>query len=146
MNWGYRIFISFLVFGALMISLVVISFNQEVNLVSEDYYEQEIKYQEQIDRIRNFKALPEKPEVILVSVEDRCILKFPQILLEKGVEGTVHFFRPSDSRLDQLYSLKLEKGNAVGFDTAEMKKGLWEVQVKWSDGEKEYYFKKNIFL
>ena len=53
MNWGKGIFIFYSLFVVAILSVVYFAFTQEVNLVSEDYYQQEIAYESQIERIKN---------------------------------------------------------------------------------------------
>jgi hypothetical protein len=53
MNWGYKIAITFILFGALIIFMVVKSFQQNIDLVTDDYYQEELKYQQQIDKLEN---------------------------------------------------------------------------------------------
>ena len=50
-SWGTGIVIAFAIFMAVTVSTAVYMMNQDVNLVADDYYDQEIKYQQQIDRI-----------------------------------------------------------------------------------------------
>ena len=52
MNWGNKIMLSFSVFVAIIITMVVVSMKQDVFLVSEDYYDKEVKYQNQIDKMK----------------------------------------------------------------------------------------------
>ena len=59
MNWGVKIVISFVFFIGLLFGLVYISMNQDISLVSENYYEQELAYEDQIQRIKNTNNLEE---------------------------------------------------------------------------------------
>ena len=49
MNWGYKILLVFAVFVAGILFLVYKSSNQKMDLVTTDYYEKELKYQQKID-------------------------------------------------------------------------------------------------
>ena len=50
MNWGNGILLLLLVFIGLMVTLVTICVRQDdIHLVTENYYAEEIKYQEHID-------------------------------------------------------------------------------------------------
>ena len=130
-----------------MIGLVVISMNQDVNLVAEDYYEQEIKYQDQIDRVKNFNDLELRPVLKIDNNTGKCFLTFPDELVQIGdISGKVHFFRPSDSKQDIIFELNLTKSNSVSMDINDLIDGLWEVRVSWSDSNKEYYFVEAVYL
>ena len=52
-NWGTGNFIFIVVFFIVIFSFIYYTTTQQINLVEEDYYEKEIKFQEQIDRIHN---------------------------------------------------------------------------------------------
>ena len=65
MNWGNKIAISFIIFIGIIVTMVVISMKQDISLVSTDYYEQEIAYQDQIDRMERTRGLEKQPEILL---------------------------------------------------------------------------------
>ena len=49
MSWGYKILGVYLVFVTGIVFLVIKSSNQKVDLVTKDYYEQELMYQDKIN-------------------------------------------------------------------------------------------------
>ena len=61
-NWGTGILLVIIVFFGLMIAMVVFSMNQEVNLVSPDYYPKGIDYDKQIEKTKNLQLLGSKVE------------------------------------------------------------------------------------
>ena len=65
MNWGNRILFLYLGFVALIITLVVVSFSQKVDLVAPDYYARELNFESEIVKMKNEAALVEKPKVSL---------------------------------------------------------------------------------
>ena len=146
MNWGYKIFFTFLVFGAMIITMVVISVRQDVNLVSEDYYQKELDFQSQIDKSRNYNNLSEKPEFIFNKEDGSCILSFPDELVKTSIKGTVHFYRPSSSVHDKIFSLDLEGNTSVEMDINGLIEGMWKIKVDWTDGNQGYYFEKPVYL
>ncbi len=58
-NWGYKIVLVYSVFVAGILYLVVQSSRQQMDLVTDDYYAQEIRYQEKIDQSKRASALSE---------------------------------------------------------------------------------------
>lgn len=134
MNWGKGIFIFYSLFVIAILWVVVFSFSVDVNLVSDDYYQQELAYEDQIVRIKNTDSLVEKPTVILKNgyVE----LTFPKDL---KVKGTILFFRPSDATKDIKIpiALGLNGKQEIAFSTQVA--GLWKAKLTWSQDEKEYY-------
>lgn len=137
MNWGTGITIFMVIYMAGVTGVVIFSFQQDVNLVTEDYYQQELVYEDQITRIKNADALPEKPSVELVKAADAVRLTFPSSIIPE--EGTVLFFRPSDFTKDKNYKLALNDNNTQAFDFTDMATGMWKVKLEWELAGKSYY-------
>ena len=57
MNWGNKIILAFTLFVIFLGVLVYRSVNNNVQLVAPDYYEQELTYQHEIDKLKNEKEL-----------------------------------------------------------------------------------------
>ncbi len=144
MNWGAKITLSFIVFAIMISSMVYISINQDINLVADDYYQQEIKYQDQINRIKNTKLLDPRPEIVLDRKRQEVIVTFPKNLAGAIIDGNVHLFRPSDFTKDFNSKLILDENNQFILSLAGKQKGLWKVKLTWRDIEKEYYDEKVI--
>ena len=80
MNWGHKITISFILFAIIIITMVTIAMRTDVNLVAPDYYEEELAYQEQIDRSKNFQGLSNKPTV--QKIDNQILVTFPSELVK----------------------------------------------------------------
>lgn len=146
MNWGVKIFLSFVVFIAIIISMVVISVKQEFHLVSDDYYARELVYQEQIDKMGNLQLLSEKPKLVLSSEGKYLMLNFPQSLNAMLQSGEIHFFRPSDARLDTKVTLEVDKNGQQVFSTKGFVKGMWRAKIQFKAGGKEYFHEQTLVL
>ena len=57
MNWGTKITLVYVGFVMLIVSLVFISATNKSELVAADYYEQELKFQDRIDAVKNEQEL-----------------------------------------------------------------------------------------
>ena len=57
MDFGGKIIILYLSFVGLILTLVFMSYGQKVELVSADYYAQEINFQQKINATNNEKSL-----------------------------------------------------------------------------------------
>ena len=82
-SWGTGIWAVYGLFVLMILGLVGMSIVQKIDLVSDDYYEQEIRYQGKIDKINNAKQLttPLKWEV----AETGITLHYPADM--KGISG-----------------------------------------------------------
>lgn len=134
MNWGKSIALFYGLFVVALLIVVAFSFTQDVNLVTEDYYQQELVYEDQINRIKNTEALVEKPEIVLKG--SYVELSFPAELSPKG---TILFFRPSDANKDRRIAISLGADKKQQIDFSSEQKGLWKAKLNWTQEGKEYY-------
>ena len=94
-NWGTGILLSIIIFMIILVGLVYIFMNQDVDLVTQDYYGKELKYQKQIDKINNTNEMGK--EVGIAILDNFVHLTFPDSVFDKKASGTVYFYRPSGS-------------------------------------------------
>lgn len=142
MNWGRWIIVSFLAFATFIGVLVVIAMRQDVNLVASDYYQQELQYQDQIERINNTSQLPVKPS-FQIHEGNYLNIYFPNMEVE---EGSVQLFRPSDSALDQRFTLRSASDSIQQFNVRPLDKGMYKVKLEWKMNGKEYYLEEIISI
>ncbi|MCG6959238.1 MAG: FixH family protein [Ignavibacteriaceae bacterium] len=143
-NWGTGIFISYSVFMLLTIITAVYFMNQDVSLVTDDYYQQELKYQDQIDKIERTNALSEKPAIDFDGLGVN--ISFPKLLIEKNVVGKIHFYRPSDPGLDFALPISLNSEGIQLISTKQLAAGYWRLKLNWMMNGKEYYNEKAIII
>lgn len=141
MNWGHKIVITFVVFAAIIISMVVISMRQDVSLVAPDYYKQEIAYSEQMNKLENAQSLGDNAPQIKYDYSKRQFV----ITSKEFLEGELHFYRPSDASKDIRVSLLLE-GQPKVVDASNMISGLWKVKLNWQKNGKSYFTEENIVI
>ena len=143
MNWGWSIVLAFSLFGAFIIALVVRSFQETIDLVSEDYYQQELGYQQQIDKMINHQAL--LVPLSFSQQAQRLVVQFPNDLAAE-VQGTIQLFRPSDARSDRTLTIALNPARQQIIATNELVKGRYKIKVDWTSGEEAYYTEELIFI
>lgn len=141
MNWGKGILVTIILFVAFIMTLVVISVKQDdIHLVTENYYEKEIKYQEQIEREKSAAQL--NREVLLFDAASKVIL----LDLPIGAKGELQLFRPSDARLDQLLPLEIKDSGKTSISLNQLKPGYWRVKLTWIEDGVEYYEESKITI
>jgi hypothetical protein len=134
MNWGKSIFLFYSLFVLALLTVVYFSFTQDVNLVAEDYYQQEIVYEDQIIRIKNTEGLKNKPSVVLKN--NYLELSFP---LELKPKGTILLYRPSDASKDRRIAIALGASGTQQIDFSTQDAGLWKAKLNWKQGDIEYF-------
>jgi hypothetical protein len=143
LNWGLGIAIVFLCFVIFMSTLVIKSFKQDVDLVHEDYYGEELKYQDHINRRMESTSL--KGKISFEINNDEIVLIFPEEMRKKQISGDILFFRPSDKRKDVKATLHLSHSEQH-FPLSQFSKGLYKMQINWEVAGAKYYNEETIIL
>ncbi|HHB78173.1 MAG TPA: hypothetical protein ENK85_02935 [Saprospiraceae bacterium] len=142
LNWGIALATIYVGFMILMLGVVYKSRQHDVNLVASDYFEQELNYQEEIDAQTNANHLAEKVTVDYTGGKIHIQLSD----FGPSANGQVVLFRPSDRHLDQIFPLKVSEDSKMIIPTDHLKKGLWDVKIKWESAGKKYQYKHSVFL
>ncbi|MFO7256928.1 MAG: FixH family protein [Bacteroidota bacterium] len=142
MNWGKAIILSFVLFGAFVAGMVTVCIRQDINLVTRDYYKEELAYQEQLDRKQNALDLEIQPEILIR--ENHLEVHYPEF--GSVSSGTVMLFRPSDASLDHEFQLTPASGPVQRFELQSLAKGLYKARMQWVMDGREYYIEKVIVL
>ncbi len=119
------------------------SYGQKVEFVSTDYYAQEIKFQDKIDAINNEKALG--GSINHTINENEVILNVDSSLLSNDFEGTIHFFRPSDSSKDIQLKMNFIN-NTQSINSKQLIHGAYKLQLSWTSNQKKYFKEEVIFI
>ena len=142
MNWGNRLLLAFIVFGAGMFFLVYRSVSTRFELVEKDYYKQELRYQQVIDGKQEAGNL--SAAVILSQTEKGIQLQLPEEMKDKKITGEVWFYCAYDERKDKKFNLETDTNAAQSFTTDQVQPGNYTVKIKWADEQKSYYTEKSI--
>lgn len=144
MNWGYKVVIAFVAFGIFLSILIYRTFQSDVQLVAPNYYEQELVYQQQIDKVSNEKALRNSVDISYHSQSGQLLIKFPPTHLIS--EAQVVLYRPSDATMDRTWKLTPDQSGLQSLPLDDLANGLWQVHLEWQHGERTYLKQQNIFL
>ncbi len=141
-SWGIKIAVLYLSFVAMIGFMVFKSMGEKVDLVSKDYYEQELVFQEKIDARKNANLLKEK---ILVQKEVEGVrITFPASQLVQPIQGEAVFFRSSDSNADVKVKLELNGQGTQIIRYAHFKPGMYTLQLSWQTGNKKFYTEETV--
>ncbi len=143
MHWGKYIIIVYSVFVGLILFMVFKSLHQNFDLVNDDYYEAELKFQDQIDAAKNAAVFTDS---ILVSENgDQVQLQFPSVFAN-NTTGQVHFYKASNAKQDVITGLSLNAEGTQAFDKKQFASGFYTVKLNWTKDNILYYAEKNIVL
>lgn len=135
-SWGIKIAGLYIGFIILILSLVSMAVRQNVDLVSKDYYEQELKFQNKIDKVNLTRSL--KEQVNWEIKQESLCLKFPEQFKGKKINGSIYFFRPSDASYDKTISLSTDT-ILLNIPIAQLKMGMYKIQIDWEVDNNQYY-------
>jgi len=143
-SWGTGIVITFAIFMGGTISTAVYLMNQDVNLVADDYYDQEINYQQQIDRMERTSQLGKKQ---IISFDGLAVkINIPKVLVSKRLKGEIYFYRPSDSNSDIKIPLITDTSGVQVIPLESLEMGLWTIKVSWLSNGKDYFSEYRILI
>ena len=144
MNWGTGILIGIIIFIVISVTMTVIFMNQDVNLVTDKYYENSLKYQDEIDKQSRTNALSEE---VKINFDAQVInVLFPEDYQNKSISGEIYFYRPSDPSLDFKIPLLINaEGNQI-IPTERLAKGYWRLKLNWTMNGNGYYNERAITI
>jgi hypothetical protein len=143
-SWPTGIIIAIIAFMVFILSFVYkVTFLDayDHHLVSEDYYNDELNYQEEIDKLNNAAALVQN--VRLVRVANGIEVIFPSEVDPDGITGTISFKRASTSRIDFDLPIALNSHVQV-IEKEHMVPGLWNVRIDWKYKGTDYLLKEKF--
>jgi len=142
MSWGIRITLLYLGFVAMIVTMVVLTTQQNIDLEYKDYYTRELNYQDKIDATANEQALPQSVEH---QVQDKNLfLKVPMSFLTNGFRGELHFYCPADASKDVNLPMEFDSNGELLINRNTFSKGMYKLRMSWNMHEKNYF--KEIVL
>lgn len=143
MNWGYKILIVYLVFVMGMLALVYMSSMENKDLVSENYYDEEIKYQHIIDESANTASLSSEP--VINRNKNIVNITFPAEFTNEKTEGDWVLYYAADKSKDVQGKLNVVNGK-YSIELPDFATGTYQLKLNWRAAEKNYYYEKVITL
>ncbi|MBK9049057.1 MAG: FixH family protein [Bacteroidetes bacterium] len=143
-SWGYRVMFLYIGFAGLIIYFVTRSMNEKVDLVTPDYYAQELKFQDKIESINRNNELS---SALGIDYSDAgIIITYPIDLQNKTITGAINIFRPSDKSKDQTIEITPDKEMKQTINTTSLSKGMYRIKVDYEVDGSGYYSEKQIVI
>lgn len=143
MNWGNRLVLVFIVFAALIGTLVYKSMHTKFELVSKDYYTDELRYQEKINGKAN---AAKRNKVTVIENADSIIINLPLEEQPNGIRGEAWFYCSSNAVNDRKIKLMPAMHNRQAIFKKELVTGSYQLNLSWQDGLINYYDEKMITI
>ncbi|TXE10645.1 FixH family protein [Gelidibacter salicanalis] len=143
-NWGTGIVLAFIGFISFILYFVIsmtVNKKYEHDLVTENYYAQELEFENELHKQRNAQALDQ--DLLWAHTEDGLVISFPKDMSPSDITGKVFLYRPSSKQLDFESAISLSDHNLLIPDKR-LLDGRWNIKVDWQYKGNSYIFKKDI--
>ncbi len=143
LGWGWKIAILYGCFAILILSLVIASNRQHFDLVSDDYYGEEVAYQKVIDASKNQSALSQPLQIH--ANESSVIIEFPNEFKDKMLTGSIQFYSPVNESWDHTYKIT-PQNNSFSISRTELQKTRYILKINCTIDGKNYHQETEINL
>ena len=119
---------------------------QKMELVRGDYYEDEIRYQDQINRMNHAEKIKDTIRISYVASTKTVLITLPQGQIKTPIRGTIKMYRPSDSTLDREQPFMSNNSGTQSLDVSKCQPGLWKLKVYWTSENVDFYRDQEVVI
>lgn len=137
-DWGHGVALALGLFIAFILFMVFgFTYGQQTSeLVSDDYYGDELVYQEVIDAKNNAEELNEIPKY--QELAEGMKISFPTAVAPEDKHVKFELFRTDDANLDVKKDVDVDANNEILIPKTVISKGSYTLKIKWSHAKKPY--------
>jgi hypothetical protein len=116
------------------------------DLISANYYEEEVRYQGQIDRQQHALGRGQLASVSYEPASRQITVSVPVNSVRTKPSGKIQLYRPSAMDLDRELKLQLSSDGTQAIDAGTLLPGLWKVRVTWTVDQRDYFIDQRIVI
>lgn len=143
MNWGNTLIVVFVVFGLLIGTAVYKAYHTQTDLVSKEYYKEELRYQDKLDGIVHANKLS---SVIVTENGQNVSVRFPKEIADKKITGQIHFYCVTDASKDRKIAIDANVQGQQVIALSSLFKVAYQVKINWQVDTTNYYSEQIIQL
>lgn len=143
--WPASIIGFFILAVTFITTFIVWATHQREDLVAKDYYENEVRFQQQLDSLNRSQSVARQVVVTYDPSQRSIIITLPAGQF-RGVTGSVHLYRPSDARLDRDLPLALNAEGIQRLDAKGLRDGFWKVRVRWNAAGSDFFIDQSVIV
>ena len=143
-NWGAKLILVFGIFVVAMTALVVMSMKQKIQLVTKDYYRDELRYQQVIDAASLANKLSAQIEI--TKLDSFIRIQLPQEMAGTSVQGEILFYYISDAAKDRHWQLQTNTAAQQLIPLDKLLPGNYAVKINWTHNNLQYYTEQSLIL
>jgi len=144
-SWGTGIVVALGLFITYILFMVATMISAHTDVVEEDYYSQQIKYQDTKEAKEN--GLNIEDSVQFVQTLESLNIIFPkQVNVSEITSGVAFFYRPENAELDRTVKLNTEVGNIQSIPLDLLSKGTYKIKLSWEEASIGFLIEKRITI
>jgi hypothetical protein len=144
MNWGHRLTLVFVVFASGMLYLAYRSMHINTDLVTKEYYKDELRYQDVIDGTKSANALSSK---VRITQQDEIIfVQLPGEMKNGKVSGNIWFYCAADAKKDRHIPIEMNTEALQQINRKIFLPGRYTVKFDWTSNHKHYYSEEPFII
>ena len=143
--WPVAIIGFFVLAGVFLAGFVVWAGHQREDLVADNYYDNEVRFQLRLDELNRTQPLGARVRVSYDAVQQNIVVALPAAQA-RAVAGRIFLYRPSDARLDRDLPLAVNAAGVQCLDARQLPRGLWKVRVQWAADGQEYFLDRQVVV
>jgi hypothetical protein len=128
------------------ITFVTFCSRHPADLISPNYYEDEVKYQGHIDRLQQTRERASLASVSYDTGTRTIMVSIPSEIAAGNPTGQIQLYRPSALNQDQLVKLELDARGRQTLNAAKLLPGLWKIRVSWTVAEHQYFIDQRLVV
>ncbi|HVT86748.1 MAG TPA: FixH family protein [Chitinophagaceae bacterium] len=140
-NWGHKIAFVYLAFVGGIVFLVIKASGEKFDLVTKDYYGEELKYQQVIDESSNTARL--SAPVTISKNNGALTIHFPEEMRGKEKEIDFYLYYPADASKDFRRSLNSDQQEIIQ-SLPKTISGNYDLKLSWRTDSLKYYYEQKI--
>ena len=144
LNWGHKMMLVFLVFVGGMSYMVYRCIKTNYDLVSKDYYKEELSYQQVIDGATRANQLGNK--IAITQSGHEIVLQLPNEMKHTAVKGTAWFYYAPDAKRDKQIALNPNASGEQSINSSQFFPGNYTVKIKWESKGQQYYSEEHVTI
>lgn len=137
-TWGHGVVVALAAFISFILYLIFIFpiGQQNSELVSDNYYEDEMMYQNVIEAKHNAEKLTAIPQYI--QDKEQIKIVFPAEFNSSNTKVNINLYRTDDKRLDIKKEVNLDSNNSFSIPRKVLVPGGYTLKLHWTKGQKSY--------
>ncbi|MFT3918042.1 FixH family protein [Cloacibacterium sp.] len=137
-TWGHGIALALACFIGFILYLIFIFpiGKQTSDLVSDNYYQDELEYQKVIDAKKNADQLSQKPFFAQLPYGIR--IAFPKETIDAGQQVHFELYSTNDKEKDKKQNVNLDSNNSFLVPKEMLSTGSYTLKVRWKKSDIDY--------